>query len=66
MSPRDIVAAVSVAIVWGLAFIAIKVGVGETSPLVLSALRFVFAGVPAVFFVASARALAGKWRCTGC
>ena len=37
MTPRDIVAAVSVAVVWGLVFIAIKVGVGETSPLMLGA-----------------------------
>ena len=51
MSPRDIPAAVSVAVVWGLTFIAIKVGVGETSPLMLSALRFVFAAVPFVFVV---------------
>ena len=51
MTPRDILAAVSVAVVWGLTFIAIKVGVGETSPLMLSALRFVFAAFPFVFFV---------------
>ncbi len=60
MTPRDTLAAVSVAIVWGLTFIAIKVGVGETSPLMLSALRFAFAGVPAVFFVAPPRAPATK------
>ena len=51
MTPRDTLAAISVAVVWGLTFIAIKVGVGETSPLMLSALRFAFAGVPAVFFI---------------
>ena len=51
MTPRDILAAVSVAVVWGLTFIAIKVGVGETSPLMLSALRFVFAALPFVFFI---------------
>ena len=60
MTPRDILAAVSVALVWGLTFIAIKVGVGETSPLMLSALRFVFASIPAVFFVAPPRAPAWK------
>lgn len=51
MTPRDTLAAISVAVVWGLTFIAIKVGVGETSPLMLSALRFAFAAVPAVFFI---------------
>ena len=56
MTPRDIVAAVSVAVVWGLAFIAIKVGVAETSPLMLPALRFIFAAFPAVFFVGPPKA----------
>ena len=51
MTPRDTFAAVSVAVVWGLTFIAIKVGVAETSPLMLSALRFLFAAFPAVLFV---------------
>ena len=56
MSPRDILAALSVALVWGLNFIAIKVGVGETSPLMLAALRFLFAAVPMVIFVAPPKA----------
>jgi O-acetylserine/cysteine efflux transporter len=56
MSARDILAALSVAIVWGLTFIAIKVGVGETSPLMLAALRFLFSALPMVFFVAPPKA----------
>ncbi len=56
MSARDILAGLSVAIVWGLTFIAIKVGVGETSPLMLAALRFLFAAIPMVFFVAPPKA----------
>jgi len=51
MTARDILAALSVAIVWGLTFIAIKIGVGETTPLILAALRFFFAAVPMVFFL---------------
>jgi len=62
MSARDILAALSVAIVWGLTFIAIKVGVGETSPLMLAALRFLFAAVPMVFLLAPPRAPA--WTVT--
>jgi O-acetylserine/cysteine efflux transporter len=50
MKPRDTLAAVSVAIVWGLTFIAIKIGVQETSPLMLSALRFLLAAFPFVLF----------------
>ena len=50
MKPADTLAALAVAIVWGLTFIAIKIGVGETPPLMFSALRFVFAALPMVFF----------------
>jgi O-acetylserine/cysteine efflux transporter len=46
MKPRDIALAVSVAVVWGLAFLVSKVGLRELSPLTLTALRFVFAAVP--------------------
>jgi O-acetylserine/cysteine efflux transporter len=56
MTARDILAALSVAIVWGLSFIAIKVGVGETSPLMLAALRFLFAAFPMVVFMAPPKA----------
>jgi O-acetylserine/cysteine efflux transporter len=58
MSARDNLAALSVALVWGLTFIAIKVGVGETSPLMLAALRFLFSALPMVFFVAPPKASA--------
>ncbi len=60
MSPPDIFAAVSVAVIWGLTFIAIKVGVTETSPLMLSALRFLFAAFPAVLFVRPPKA--APWK----
>ena len=51
MPPRDVLTAIAVAVVWGLIFIAIKIGVAETTPLALSALRFVFAALPLVLFV---------------
>ena len=51
MSPADALLGLSVAIVWGLTFIAIKYGVQEAPPFLLSALRFFFAAVPACFFV---------------
>jgi O-acetylserine/cysteine efflux transporter len=56
MSARDILAALSVAMVWGLTFIATKVGVGETSPLMLATLRFLFAAIPMVVFIAPPKA----------
>lgn len=51
MSPRHMILALSVAVVWGLSFIAIRWGVDEVPPLLLTALRYAFAALPAVFFV---------------
>jgi O-acetylserine/cysteine efflux transporter len=51
MPLRDVLTAVAVAVVWGLTFIAIKIGVAETTPLALSALRFLFAALPLILFV---------------
>jgi len=51
MPPRDVLIAIAVAVVWGLTFIAIKIGLGETPPLAFSALRFLFAAVPLILFV---------------
>jgi O-acetylserine/cysteine efflux transporter len=51
MPLRDVVLALAVATVWGLSFIAIRWGVDEVSPLLLTALRYLFAALPAVFFV---------------
>lgn len=51
MSPRDILLALCVVTVWGLNFVAIRWGVDEVPPLLLTALRYLFAAVPAVFFV---------------
>jgi O-acetylserine/cysteine efflux transporter len=65
VTARDTVAAVCVAVVWGLSFIAIKIGVGETSPLMLSALRFVFAALPAVLFIAPPKAAVWKMALYG-
>jgi O-acetylserine/cysteine efflux transporter len=44
--------AILVTVIWGLSFVVIKLGVGSTPPLLLAALRFLFAALPAVFFVA--------------
>jgi len=62
MNARDTLAALSVAVAWGLNFIAIKVGVGETSPLMLAALRFLFAALPLALLVAPPKAPA--WAVT--
>jgi len=51
MSPRDILLALLVVVLWGLSFIAIKWGVELVPPLFLTALRYTFAALPAVFFI---------------
>lgn len=51
MSPRDLILALLVVTVWGVNFVAIKWGVDEVPPLLLTALRFLAAAVPAVFFI---------------
>lgn len=43
--------AVLVTIIWGLSFVVIKLGVGSMPPLLLAALRFFFAAIPAIFFI---------------
>ena len=43
--------ALLVALIWGVSFLAVKQGVSEVPPLMLSALRFFFTAIPAVFFI---------------
>lgn len=52
MSLRDAFAALMIAVVWGLGFVAMKIGVVDVPPMTFSTLRFVLAAVPAAFFVA--------------
>ena len=51
MPIRDVLAALVVVFVWGVTFVVIKIGVETSPPLLLSALRFTFAAIPAVFFI---------------
>lgn len=51
MSLRDLVLALAVVSVWGVNFVAIRWGVEEVPPLLLTALRFACAAVPAIFFI---------------
>ncbi|WP_457091974.1 EamA family transporter [Microvirga sp. P5_D2] len=52
-------AAILVAFIWGLSFVVMKLGLGTMPPLLLCALRFLFAALPAVFFVPRPKA---PWR----
>jgi len=51
MTPRDLLLTLAVIVVWGVNFMAIKWGVAEIPPLLMTALRYVVAVLPAIFFV---------------
>lgn len=52
---RDLLLTLLVVFIWGTSFVAIKVGVEEVPPILLTALRFFFSAIPAVFFVPKPR-----------
>jgi O-acetylserine/cysteine efflux transporter len=51
MQPRHLLAAVLVALIWGVNFVSIDIGLASFPPLLFTAIRFAVAAVPAVFFV---------------
>ncbi len=51
MSPRDLILALFVVTVWGVNFVAIRWGVDEVAPLLMTALRYLLAALPAVFLI---------------
>lgn len=51
MAVRHILLALGIALVLGVSFVAIHYGLEEAPPLLLTALRYTFAAVPAVFLV---------------
>ncbi|HEX6354324.1 EamA family transporter [Actinophytocola sp.] len=53
MSPRHLLLALGLTAVWGVNFVVIDVGLAHFPPLLFSALRFLVAAVPAIFFLRS-------------
>jgi O-acetylserine/cysteine efflux transporter len=51
MNPRHVLLALLVAAIWGFNFVVLKIGLDEFPPILFSALRFLAAAVPAIFFV---------------
>lgn len=51
MTPRHVLLGLLVALIWGVNFVVIDLGLHDTPPLVLVALRFALVAVPLVFFV---------------
>ena len=60
MRPSHVLLAVLVAAVWGVNFTVIDIGLAHFPPLLFSALRFLAAALPAVFFVGRPK-VAWKW-----
>jgi len=59
MKPRDLLLALAVVVVWGVNFVVIEVGLEDFPPLLLSAMRFLLAAVPAIFLLGPPRV---PWR----
>ncbi len=51
MTPTDILIALGVVTIWGVNFVVIKIGLQDLPPILFTALRFLFAALPLVFFV---------------
>lgn len=51
MPLRHFLLALVVVTIWGLNFIALKIGLAEIPPILMCSLRFMFTSIPAIFFV---------------
>jgi O-acetylserine/cysteine efflux transporter len=51
MTLTDILIALGVVTIWGVNFVVIKIGLQDLPPVLFTALRFLFAALPLVFFV---------------
>jgi len=59
LSSRDLALLLIVVALWGFAFVPIKVALETIPPFALAGLRFLFAAIPAVFFIARPRVSVG-------
>jgi O-acetylserine/cysteine efflux transporter len=59
MAPRHLLLALGLAVLWGVNFVLIKIGLDHFPPLLFSALRFLVAAVPAIFVL---RHPGVRWR----
>jgi drug/metabolite transporter (DMT)-like permease len=51
MTAKDITITIALMCLWGFNFCAIKLGADQVNPILLTAMRFVFAVFPAIFFI---------------
>ena len=60
MPLRDLAMVMSVMLIWGVSFTIIKVGLADTPPMLLGAMRFLLSAFPAMLFVPRPK-VAIKW-----
>lgn len=60
MSPRHLLVALAIVAVWGTNFVALKWSLLEIPPFLLTALRYIFTALPAIFFVRWPRGVSWK------
>lgn len=51
MKPGDILLPLATVMIWGFNFVVIKIGLQSLPPILFTALRFMFAALPLVFFI---------------
>jgi O-acetylserine/cysteine efflux transporter len=51
LSARDLLVVLAVVTIWGIAFVPIRWALDVVPPFGLAALRFLFAAIPAIFFI---------------
>jgi len=51
LTPRDLLLVLAVVTIWGFAFVPMRWALDSVPPFALAALRFLFAAVPALFFI---------------
>ncbi|OGV40283.1 MAG: hypothetical protein A3F46_09515 [Legionellales bacterium RIFCSPHIGHO2_12_FULL_42_9] len=51
LSLGSLLLALGVAIIWGINFVMVKISLEQIPPLTLCSLRFLFASIPAIFFI---------------
>ncbi|HEU4376008.1 MAG TPA: EamA family transporter [Telluria sp.] len=59
MTLTDILIALAVVTIWGVNFVVIKIGLQDLPPILFTALRFLFAALPLIFFVKRPQASIG-------
>ena len=61
MNRRDLILALLVVMVWGSSFTAMKLGLNDLPPMLLTSFRYLLAALPAIFFIRAPTVSARYW-----